>query len=179
MPRINYAQTTPEVEAETKARRGGHLTPLDKLLAHSDSYARGWNILLGAVRQDFGLRDDLRELIILRVGHLNSARYEWEAHVGIGRKAGLTEAVLSVIASDSTSTGIPVYDAVLRYTDEMTRSVVVKDATFNALRTHFDERGLAEITATAATYNMVSRFLVALDVQPEDRRALVAGAGGR
>ncbi|RWA14349.1 hypothetical protein EKO27_g762, partial [Xylaria grammica] len=54
--------------------------------------------------------------------------------------------------------------AVLRYTDEMTRFVRVRDETFEALRSVCDEREVVEVTATVAAYNCVSRFLVALDV---------------
>ncbi|UKZ62817.1 uncharacterized protein TrAtP1_004052 [Trichoderma atroviride] len=54
--------------------------------------------------------------------------------------------------------------AVLVYTDEMTRTVQVKDETFAALKRHFSDQEVVEITATVAAYNCVSRFLVALDV---------------
>lgn len=46
----------------------------------------------------------------------------------------------------------------------MTRDVQVSDATFDALRPHFNERAIVEITATVAAYNMVSRFLGALQI---------------
>jgi alkylhydroperoxidase family enzyme len=172
MPRIAYGSPAGPAEAEMRARRGGTLTPLDLLLLHNDPLAQGWNALLGAVRSRFTLSDDLRELIILRVGHVNGASYEWHAHVDVGRRAGLTEDVLEVIASDSAQTGDPVYDVILRYTDEMTRNVTVEEATFAALTGRFTDQQVAEITATVAAYNMVSRFLVALDVHPHDRDAV-------
>jgi alkylhydroperoxidase family enzyme len=55
---------------------------------------------------------------------------------------------------------------VLRYADAMTRDVKVPQSLFNDLRAHggFNEQEVVEITATVATYNMVSRFLVAMDV---------------
>lgn len=46
----------------------------------------------------------------------------------------------------------------------MTESVKVKDATFNALRKEFNEIEIVELTATISAYNMVSRFLVALNI---------------
>ncbi|KAL7772882.1 hypothetical protein CFE70_002845 [Pyrenophora teres f. teres 0-1] len=54
--------------------------------------------------------------------------------------------------------------AVLAYTDAMTLDVTVPDEVFAALREHFSEKEVVEITATVAAYNCVSRFLVALDV---------------
>lgn len=52
----------------------------------------------------------------------------------------------------------------LTLTDTMTRNVQVPDAQFEPLRAHFDARGLVELAATVAAYNMVSRFLEALNI---------------
>ena len=55
--------------------------------------------------------------------------------------------------------------AALRYSDAMTRDVAVPDVLLSALQNAgFTEKEVVEITVTCATYNMVSRFLVALDV---------------
>jgi alkylhydroperoxidase family enzyme len=68
----------------------------------------------------------------------------------------------------------PLFDAAeraaIRLTIEMTRDVVVKDATFAAAQDAIgNTQALVELVATIAAYNMVSRFLVAFGVQPEDR----------
>lgn len=52
----------------------------------------------------------------------------------------------------------------------MTRQVKVTDEVFAAMREHFDETQLLEITTAIAAYNMVARILVALDIQPETPR---------
>lgn len=54
--------------------------------------------------------------------------------------------------------------AVLSYTDAMTLDVRVPDAVSAALKREFNDKEVVEITATIASYNCVSRFLVALDV---------------
>jgi alkylhydroperoxidase family enzyme len=46
----------------------------------------------------------------------------------------------------------------------MTRYVEVGNATLERVRKLFGERQLVEMVGTIATYNMVSRFLVALGV---------------
>jgi alkylhydroperoxidase family enzyme len=58
---------------------------------------------------------------------------------------------------------------VLAYTDAMTLQVQVPTQVFEAMRAHFDARELVELTATVASYNMVSRFLEALQIDIEDR----------
>jgi alkylhydroperoxidase family enzyme len=57
--------------------------------------------------------------------------------------------------------------AVLAYTDEVTKEVNVKDETFNKLKTFLDEKGIVKLTASIGYYGMVSRILVALQVDLE------------
>ena len=60
----------------------------------------------------------------------------------------------------------------LRYADEMTRNVSVSQSTFDALKAALqNEQQVIEVTATVASYNMVSRFLVALDVGEQNDKA--------
>jgi 4-carboxymuconolactone decarboxylase len=175
MPRLSYALPSESTANLIRNRRGGTLTPLDKLLSHNDALATGWNSLLGAVRQEFSIRDDVRELIILRVAVLNDAEYEWAAHIDLGTGFGLDGAVLDLLReAEPASSGNPEFDAVIAYTDEMTRNVLVSDTTFETLRALFSETEIVELTATIASYNMVSRFLVALGVTSTDREPLLS-----
>ena len=58
----------------------------------------------------------------------------------------------------------------MRLTFEMTRNVAVTDATFESIQSQLgDARQVVELVGVIATYNMVSRFLVALGVDPEER----------
>jgi alkylhydroperoxidase family enzyme len=41
----------------------------------------------------------------------------------------------------------------------------VPEVIFSAVRRHFDERQTVELTATVAGYNLVSRFLVAMQLE--------------
>jgi alkylhydroperoxidase family enzyme len=50
----------------------------------------------------------------------------------------------------------------------MTRDIHVPDDVFAAVRDAFDARGVVELTATIAAYNMVSRFLEALRIHSHD-----------
>lgn len=55
--------------------------------------------------------------------------------------------------------------AALIYTDYMTRFVKVPQHAFDRLRSHLgNDQQMFEATATVASYNLVSRLLVALDV---------------
>ncbi|MFN0164338.1 MAG: carboxymuconolactone decarboxylase family protein, partial [Burkholderiales bacterium] len=53
-------------------------------------------------------------------------------------------------------------------TDAMTREIRVPDGVFAAARAHFDEQEMVELTATIGGYNLVSRFLEAMQVPHEE-----------
>lgn len=153
-----------EVEARIMAERG-RVSLLYQVLLNSGPIASGWERMLTAVRNQTGVPADLRELVILRVAVLNGASFEYEAHVPHAEKSGVSvgkiEAVKDVPLSDVFS---PLERLVLELTDAMTRDIVVADEIMDRIRQHFDAKGVVEVVATVAAYNMVSRLLVALNV---------------
>jgi AhpD family alkylhydroperoxidase len=164
MARVSGTQGDGEVAARIRARRNGALRPLDEVLLHSAPVADGWNSMLGALRTRLTLDPALRELVILRIAVLNGAAYEWTAHEPVARSCGVTGEQLAAVRTGDRAAFDAAQRAALDYADTMTTHVEVPDAVFAALRPHFDETGIVELTAVAAAYNMVSRFLVALDV---------------
>ncbi len=179
MARVPYADenSDPEIRAlaeRIRAERGGRMLNLYRMLLNSPPVAAGWLSLLTAIRQMCELRSDYRELSILRVAVVNGAQYEYRAHVPFALKEGVTEA--QVAALDDWRGSALFSDAqraVLAYTDAMTREVHVPEVVFDALRPHFSPRQIVELTATIAAYNLVSRFLEALAVDPEAAHAQV------
>ena len=49
----------------------------------------------------------------------------------------------------------------------MTREINVPDAVYDEVRKHFSERQTVELTMLIGAYNMLTRFLKALKVDPE------------
>jgi 4-carboxymuconolactone decarboxylase len=169
--RLPFASEEGPTAELLRARRGGQLSGLDRLLLHSPPVAEGWNALLRALRTGTTLPGDLRELIVLRIAVLNGAAFEWAAHEPIGRRAGLTDDQLVALRTpDGAASPVwsPVQAAVLAFTDASTTAVAVPEPVFAALREHLDDRGVVEVVATVGGYAMVSRFLVALEVPPPD-----------
>jgi len=182
MPRIPYVFPEPgdsEIADKIRERRKeGKLINLDGVFLNAPAIARGYNELIGAIRLQNSLDPGLRELLILRVAALNSAAYEWIQHEPVGRAGGLTDSHLKVIRDvsyvrsvprpsqrPSTSPPLsPLMAAALAYTDAMTVDIKVPDNVFNALKEHLNAQQIMEVTATIASYNLVSRVLVALDV---------------
>jgi AhpD family alkylhydroperoxidase len=157
-----------DLVARTKERRGGKLLNIDRMLLHSPVITEGWQALFGAIRQRTTLSGRARELAIVRVALLTGAQYEFRAHAPLAMKEGVTQAQIDALHAGAVPEGLTDSDrAVLAYAEAMTKSVRVPDAVFAALRPHFDDRGIVELTATIAGYNLVARFLEALQVDPE------------
>lgn len=178
MARLSGAAGTGPVADRIRQRRGGDLKPLDELLLLSPPVADGWNMLLGAIRGELRLDPRLRELVILRIAVLNKASYEWHAHEPYARRCGVTDAKIAAVRHGPEHPDFdPSERAVLVYTDTMTREVTVSPEVFEVVAKLLPPRELAELTATVAAYNMVSRFLVALDITPADIRTPAEGDG--
>jgi len=145
-----------EVEQRILAERG-RVSLLYQVLLNSEPIASGWEHLLTAVRKQTSVPADLRELMILRVAVLNRAAFEFDAHVPHAERAGVAAEKIAALFS-------PTEQLVLELTDAMTRDIEVPEALVERLRARFDARGLVEVVATVAAYNMVSRVLVALNI---------------
>lgn len=159
-PRAN----TPTARA-VRERRGGSLLNLDRELLYSEPLTAGWNTFLGVLRQHCSLDSLLRELAIVRVAILTRASYEYTQHAKVALQCGATQAQIDALADWQDATVFDaVQRAVLAYTDAMTLHVQVPDEVFKAVHQHLDEQALVELTATIGGYNMVARFLEALQI---------------
>jgi len=175
-PRIAYVPADlaepAEVVAAIRARRGGELIALDRMLLHSPPLAAGWNTFLGAVRTGLGVDRRLRELAMCVVAVINGAEYEYVQHAPLYIAAGASPDQAQALRDpDAALADSGRFDAreraALAVAVEMTRNVKVADATFDALRSHLSERETVEFVAVVAAYNMVSRFLVATGIHPD------------
>ncbi|KIV90840.1 hypothetical protein PV10_05448 [Exophiala mesophila] len=180
--RLPYAPTTApedqpksaEIYERIAARRAPRpLIPLDLTLLHSPPVADGYNSFLNAIRNETIVDQALLELAICRIGALNGAVWEWRAHAALAVKAGVGRAALEAVLDVQSGFGrdrvwnglTEQEEAVIRYTDAMTKDVKVPEEVFLRLKEiGLAEREIVELTAGIAAYNCVSRFLVAMDV---------------
>lgn len=170
--RLPYIEPASPVTEAIRVRRGGELNELDRTLLHSLPVAAGWNVFLGAVRTQTSISADLRELVICRIAALNRAWFEWKHHYVLALEAGVDDTLMQLVKRGNQWDLSGMEDmecgtlrwTVLRYVDCMTLNVQVPQDLFDDLRVWMDDKGIVELTAIIASYNMVSRFLVALDV---------------
>lgn len=192
--RLPYAPSTPPLDAPpdtadiyariAERRNPRPLIPLDLSLLHSPPVADGWNSFIGAIRSRTLVDSGVMELAVCRVAVLNNAVYEWNAHAPLALKGGIKPDQLQAaftlpctaegdVAELENSALTAQQRAVLRYTDQMTRTIRVQDDVFAELKTvGYDDRDIVELTTGIAGYNCVSRFLVALDVGENNAREM-------
>lgn len=165
------AQRDAALVAAIEQRRGGRLLNLDRLLLWSEPLARSWNIFLKTVRQELSLAPKLRELAICVVARETGAEYEFLHHAPEFANAGGTAAQVAALADPDTAAANPLFDAleqnVIRYALASTRDVRIPEALGDTLARHFSPTEFVELAAVVAAYNMVARFLVALQVPPD------------
>ena len=163
----------PELVDAILARRGGKLLNLDRALLWSEPLARAWNVFLGAIRREMALDGRLREIAICVVARTTGAEYEFSHHWPEYVKAGGSESLRERLADPDAATRDGAFSdderLAMRYALAMTRDVKVAPALFDEVKRRFSPTEVVELTAAIATYNMVARFLVALEVENEPK----------
>ena len=110
-----------------------------------------------------------REIVILRIGWLCQAEYEWGQHVMIGKAAGLTDEEIARIKQGPDADGWEPFEAtLLRATDELHADAFVSDDTWKKLTERYDTRQLMDVVFAVGQYNMVSMALNSFGVQLDE-----------
>lgn len=158
-----------ELIAKIKGARGGRLINVYRLMLHSPQLAAAWFEFNQAVRYGTEIDGQCREIAVIRVAILNNVEYVQRAHgPTYALREGLTPEQVAAIGDWQPS---KLFDdkqrALLAYTDAMTQQINVPDQLFAAIRKHFSERQTVELTMLIGTYNMFTRVLQALQIDPE------------
>ncbi len=109
-----------------------------------------------------------REILILRIGWLCQAKYEFGQHTLAGKRVGLTDEEILRITKGPGEPGWSTFDAALvRVVDELYYDAIISDATWKVLSEGYNEKQLRDVIFTVGDYNMVSWALNSLGVQLE------------
>jgi alkylhydroperoxidase family enzyme len=172
IPYLTDEQAQPKdlVKTIESRRPGGKLLNLDRVLLHSPNFAKGWNTMFAAIRNQLALPGNLREIAIMAIAVLNKADYEWIQHEPEFIKAGGTKEQLAAIKKLKADPKLfkPAELAAFQLTVEMTRDVKPKQATIDKVRKLLPDEQVVELIGTISGYNMVSRFLLATGVEAEE-----------
>jgi len=167
---LNKEQAAPEIREmfQKMEKNGSRILNIFKVMAHCPQVGYHFLRLGNSILFKGTVPPTLRELAILRVGQINQAKYEWTHHVPIALRMGVREEQIDALNDWENSGKFNEQErAVLRYTDEVTKNIRVKDDTFAGVRGFLSEEGVVELTTTIGYYGMVCRILEALQIELE------------
>jgi alkylhydroperoxidase family enzyme len=140
-----------------------------KTLAHHPDLMRRWLVFANHVLGKSTLAVRERELVILRIGYLCQAGYEWGQHVEIARRAGMSDDEIRSAKTGPDTPGILKLDRLLlEATDQLHADAHISDATWAGLSQHLTTQQLMDLVFTVGQYNLVSMALNTLGVQLDE-----------
>lgn len=170
MARIPYPDVNALPEATREALGKIRSINVFKLAAWADGMAPSFFAFVTDVFAKTDLDPKLRQIAILRVGHICQSAYETFQHEKLAKIVGLTEAQIQ-----ATRDGISIEAlderqiAVLRFAEEMTTDIKVSDATFQKVRAFLPEKQLTELTIITSFYSAICRFLETMEIEIETK----------
>jgi 4-carboxymuconolactone decarboxylase len=158
-------EAQPEPIRDFAARRGN--LNVFRALANAPNVFSGWSQMVDELFDSptFDLRT--REVVILRVAHLQDSRYELSQHTGIARTAGLTEWQIDAILDDGDLDGADFSHAervVLDLVTELCTTHGLTDESFAAGHAAFGDEALTELLILISCYYGLALVLNAADV---------------
>lgn len=150
------------------AELGGRPINLYRSLASSPAMLGAWMEFAWAIRNNCTTPRRLRELMIVRGSQIAGAEYELVHHERMALAAGVTPEELEALASWRPSSFFSPAERAALELEEAVMAMDVTDEVMAALRSHFSDAEVVELTVTAGAYAMVPRMLQALGVPVED-----------
>ena len=123
--------TAEDREAVEKNSMNGRIFNIFKVLAHHPKLVKRWTPFAGHIlgKQTLPFRD--RELLILRIGWLNQAEYEFAQHELIARKGGISDTDIVWLKDGPKAAGWSEKEsALLQVADDLFDNSVVSDETW-------------------------------------------------
>jgi 4-carboxymuconolactone decarboxylase len=167
MTRIELTSSDQQSEPirEFSTRRGD--LNLFRLLAHAPDVFVGWSQMVDEILDSPTFSTRMRELIVLRVAHLQGTPYELSQHTDLARSAGLTERQINAVVSADEDDGAGfsrterlVLDAV---TELCTTRHLCEDS-FDAVRAALGDEALTEMLMIVSCYYGLALVLNAADL---------------
>jgi AhpD family alkylhydroperoxidase len=122
-------------------------------------------MMLSLAESRLSLDPLLVALVQTRVSIANGCTFCADLHEAYGVKKGLARAKLSAVSELRAEAGFTAAElCALRYADQCAQTGKVDDATFEALREHFSEAAIVELTWLCAFTTYLNRMAVPLGI---------------
>jgi len=170
---------TREVYGEVR-KQWGRISHFSQVLAHQPAALAGWMLPNAAIRLDNVKSDPdyvkVQQLVIIKTSALNRSAYCMSHNVPLGRKIGLTEAQIKATQGGDYMCSPDLDDrqkAAIRWAEAVTLLTARDDDdAFAAMRRHFTEKQIVELTVFCGMWNYSNRLCEALhvDLERPDKR---------
>jgi len=169
MARISYPD--PSSLSDANQALMAQLPPLNifKMLSGAGASFAPFMQFVSAYLNDGALDPELRELVILRVGHLCGSHYEVHQHERVARTLGVNDTRIAAVKTTLPNTAFDEkQNAILLFADEQVANIKVTDKTFAAAKACLSDAEMIELTLIVGTYIMVCRFLETMEIELEE-----------
>jgi len=145
-----------------------------RMMANAPTCFRPLVTLGTAILSQQKLSPKLRELAILRVASLSSAKYEWVQHVPIAEAVGATRAQIEALERGSLESDAfdDLERLVLRFTTELVQEVRVPDPTFAEAASRLSPQEIVELILAVGYYMLIARLLETTDVDLDEAKGV-------
>ena len=175
-----------EADADTRKvydgvrKQWGRISHFSQVLAHQPAALEGWALPNDAIRL-INVKADpdyvkIQQLVIIKTSALNQSAYCMSHNVPLGRKIGLTEAQIKAAQGSDYMHSADLDDrqkAAIRWAEAVTLLTARDDdAAFAAMKQHFSEKQIVELTVFCGMWNYSNRLCEALhvDLERPDKR---------
>ncbi len=174
-----FSDQTREAIRHIQSTRGSTPPPSSYL-----TYAGKAGVLLSDLVEHLRYRTSLTdaeiELAICTSVRAADVDFIWNAHVHLGRKAGVREEAIDAIDTFGALDDLTDDEAlIIGFGRELLEQRQVSNTTFEAVRQRYGEQGLMELTAVMGVYQMNATILRAVDHPAPDGARLLTSRAAR
>ena len=146
--------------------RGGGIPAPSGLLTYAEQAGALLSDLVEHLRYHTSLTNAETELAICTSARASNSDYIWNAHTRLGLQEGTREEALQAVDTHGSLDGLTADEAlIIRFGRELLEQPAVSDATFDAVRARYGERGLMELVAVMSVYTMNANILRVAEVK--------------
>jgi 4-carboxymuconolactone decarboxylase len=168
MARIPYPDPATMPEADRAFLAELPQLNISRMLAASPSMFRPLTRVFSAYLSDGLLEVVMREIVILRVGHLCGSDYEVVNHNRVARLIGMSEERIEALKVGGDSGQFDAQEQiVLKFVDEVVEQGGASAESFQAVAEFMSPAEMMELTVVIGVYTMVAQICSTFDVDLE------------
>lgn len=169
MPRIPYPNPESLPPGDRAFLESLPQLNISRMLAGSPSMFQPLTRVFSAYLSDGVLTDTMREVVILRTGHLCNSEYEVINHNRVARLIGMSEERIQALKPGGDPALFSAEEqAVLAFVDDVVTEGGASQASFDAVAAFMSPAEMLETTVVIGVYTMVSQICATFDIEPEE-----------